>query len=142
MARRNLPDTPEHPFSPGRINQVRQQRDRGSYDRDTVYPILDAGLVAHVGFVDAGRPMVIPMIYGRDGDRLFIHGHRKSRTIRRPEGEAVCLTVTHVDGVVVARSIFESSMNYRSVVVHGTTHALEDGAPGLPFPPSLGRIPR
>lgn len=117
---------PGQPFEPARINQVRQIRDRGSYDRDTVYPILDAALVAHVSFVDNGRPTVIPMVFGRDGDRIFIHGHRKSRAISREEGEPICLSVTHLDGVVVARSIFESAMNYRSAVIHGSAHLLED----------------
>lgn len=131
MNKQTLPRLPDDPFSAGKINRVRQIRERGSYDRASVFPILDAGLIAHVGFVDDGRPAVIPMVYGRDGDRLFIHGHRKSRTMSRAEGEPVCLTVTHVDGVVVARSVFESAMNYRSVVVHGTAHVLEDEAERL-----------
>jgi len=122
---------PAQPFEPAHINQVRQLRDRGSYDRETILPILDAGLIAHVSLVDEGRPTVIPMVYGRDGDRIFIHGHRKSRTISREEGEPVCLSVTHVDGVVLARSIFESAMNYRSVVIHGTAHTLTDDAERL-----------
>jgi uncharacterized protein len=126
MSRKNQPHMPEQPFEPAGINQVRQIRNRGHYDRETVFRILDAGLVAHVSFVDEGKPTVIPMVYGRDQDRLFIHGHRKSRLIEREEGEPVCLCVTHVDGVVVARSIFESAMNYRSVIIHGTAHAITD----------------
>lgn len=126
MAPVEKPNFPRQPFEPAKINQVRQIRERGHYDRDVIYPILDAALVAHVSFVDDGRPTVIPMVFGRDGDRIFIHGHRKSRTISRAEGEPVCLCVTHVDGVVVARSIFESAMNYRSAVIHGTAHTLEN----------------
>lgn len=126
MPRLEQPTLPNQPFEAAKINQVRQIRERGHYDRDTIYPILDAALVAHVSFIDDGRPTVIPMVFGRDGDRIFIHGHRKSRTISRSEGEPICLCVTHVDGVVVARSIFESAMNYRSVVIHGTAHPVTD----------------
>ena len=131
MPKTPTPRGPETPFEPAGLNQVRQQRERGFYDRETIFPILDAGLIAHVSFVDEGRPTVIPMVYGRDSDRIFIHGHRKSRTISREEGEPVCLSVTHVDGIVVARSIFESAMNYRSVVIHGTAHTITDEAERL-----------
>lgn len=122
----NNPNFPETPFEAARVNRVRQLRDRGVYDRDTIYPIVDAALIAHVGFVEEGRPVIIPMVHGRDGDRIFVHGHRKSRTVRREEGEPVCLSFTHVDGIVFARSIFESAMNYRSAVIHGTAHPIED----------------
>jgi uncharacterized protein len=128
MSKTSLPTFPETPFEAAKINQVRQLRERGFYDRDTIFPILDAGLIAHVAFTDDERPTVIPMVYGRDGDRIFVHGHRKSRTINRGEGEPVCLCVTHVDGIVVARSIFESAMNYRSVIIHGTAHTITDDA--------------
>jgi nitroimidazol reductase NimA-like FMN-containing flavoprotein (pyridoxamine 5'-phosphate oxidase superfamily) len=126
MARKTDPTFPETPFEPAGVNRVKQLRDRGHYDRDTVFPIVDAALIAQVGFVEDGRPVIIPMVHGRDGDRIFIHGHRKSRTVQREEGEPVCLSFTHVDGIVFARSIFESSMNYRAAVIHGTAHPIED----------------
>lgn len=122
---------PAEPFAPAGINKVRQIAERGSYDRSSVFRILDRGYVAHVAFVDAARPVVVPMVYGRDGDRLFLHGHRKSRTMTAASGEAVCIGVTLVDGIVVGRSIFESSMNYRSVVLHGRARAVEDVAEKL-----------
>ncbi|MBS0564047.1 MAG: pyridoxamine 5'-phosphate oxidase family protein [Proteobacteria bacterium] len=98
-------------------------------DEDAVaHAILDQGLVAHVGFVAEGRPMVIPMAYARDGNRLYIHGASKTRIVARNDGLPMCLTVTHVDGLVVARSGFNSSVNYRSCVVHGTARWVEDRA--------------
>ena|SRR5688572_14114298 len=113
------------------LNRVRRHHERGHYDRATVFAILDRGLVAHVGFVDHGRPIVIPMAYGRDGDRVFLHGARKSRITTAPAGEPVCITVTQLDGFVVARSAYDSSMNYRAVVVHGRAFELEDDAERL-----------
>ena len=121
-APREPPATGES-FDVTAINRVRQVRERGHYDRETVFAILDAGLVAHVAFVDQGRPVVIPMAYGRDGDRIFLHGARKSRIATATAGAPVSIGVTLVDGIVVARSMFESSMNYRAVVIHG--HAVE-----------------
>ena len=108
------------------LNRVRQARHRASYDRAAVWAVLDGGLVAHVAFVDDGRPIVIPMIYGRDGDRLFLHGARKSRIATATDGQPVSVGVTLVDGIVVARSMFESTMNYRAVVVHGTATEVDD----------------
>lgn len=109
-----------------RTNKVRQLARKAAYDRETVFRILDAGLFAHVAFVQDGRPVVVPMIYGRDGERLFLHGARKSRVIRLLEqtGRA-CLNVTLLDGIVYARSVFNSSMNYRSVTVFGTPTLVE-----------------
>lgn len=100
---------------------------RADYDRATVHAILDAALVAHVGFVDGGRPMVIPMIFGRIGDTIYLHGAKATRIIKRiGETAPLCLTVTHVDGLVVARSAFHHSLNYRSAVVHGTARHVTD----------------
>jgi nitroimidazol reductase NimA-like FMN-containing flavoprotein (pyridoxamine 5'-phosphate oxidase superfamily) len=113
-------------FEVTRLNKVRRP-DRGFYDREGIYAVLDAGLVAHVGFVDDGRPIVIPMAYGRNGDTLYIHGAKAARfakTMR--EGVPVCITVTHVDGIVVARSAFHCSMNYRSAVIHGDARLVTD----------------
>ena len=113
-------------YTPKPYSKVRV-RNRAHYDRETIFSILDAGLVAHVGFVLDERPMVIPMIYARSGETLYIHGAKASRIIKKPAEQApACLTVTHVDGIVVARSAFHHSMNYRSVVVHGHVHALSD----------------
>ncbi len=112
-------------FDIGSLNRVRQIRERGHYDRATIFGILDRGFVAHVAFVHDHRPVVIPMAYGRDGDRLFIHGAKKSRIATSSRGEPVSIGVTLVDGIVVGRSIFESSMNYRAVVIHGYARELE-----------------
>jgi uncharacterized protein len=100
---------------------------RGVYDRATAYKILDEGFICHVGFVVDGQPFVIPTGYGRAGDNLYIHGSAASRMLRNlDQGVAVCVTVTLLDGLVLARSIFNHSMNYRSVVVLGTASAVED----------------
>ncbi|MEI7970156.1 MAG: pyridoxamine 5'-phosphate oxidase family protein [Betaproteobacteria bacterium] len=102
---------------------VRRLPRRAAYDEETVYAILDAGFLCHVGYAIEGQPFVIPTAYGRDGDALYVHGSAVSRTLRElGAGIPVCLTVTHLDGLVLARSGFHSSMNYRSVVVLG--HAM------------------
>lgn len=99
---------------------------RGAFDRQTVYGILDEGFVCHVGFVAEGQQFVIPTAYGRAGDVLYIHGSRASRMLKSlGAGTQVCLTVTLVDGLVLARSAFHHSMNYRSVVIFGTTRVVE-----------------
>jgi hypothetical protein len=100
---------------------------RGVYDRATAYKILDEGFICHVGFVVDGQPFVIPTGYGRSGDNLYIHGSAASRMLRNlNQGVRVCVTVTLLDGLVLARSIFNHSMNYRSVVVLGIAVAVED----------------
>lgn len=102
-------------------NRVRQIARKAQYDRETVHAILDAGLCAHAAFVHDGEPVVVPMLYGRDGDTLYLHGARKARVVRLLErGGRVCVNVTLLDGLVVARSMFNCSMNYRSVTVFGT----------------------
>jgi nitroimidazol reductase NimA-like FMN-containing flavoprotein (pyridoxamine 5'-phosphate oxidase superfamily) len=102
-------------------SRVKRLPQRASYDDPTIHAVLDAALVGHVGFVAHGRPLVIPMLYGRDGDVLYLHGSVASRLQRSLAGGIdVCLTVTVVDGLVLARSAFHHSMNYRSVVVLGT----------------------
>jgi len=107
-------------------NKVRQLREKAQYDRGTVFSILDAGIVAHVAFVQDGAPVVVPMIYGRDGDTVFLHGARKARVIRLLEQtERACINVTLLDGIVLARSSFNSSMNYRSVTLFGAPHLVE-----------------
>jgi nitroimidazol reductase NimA-like FMN-containing flavoprotein (pyridoxamine 5'-phosphate oxidase superfamily) len=102
---------------------------RGSYDRDTIEAILDEGFICHVGFVSDGKPVVIPTGYARVGDRLIIHGSQASRMLRTlGQGIDVCLTVTLLDGLVLARSAFHHSMNYRSVVVFGRATLVDDPA--------------
>ena len=108
-------------------NKVRQLREKAAYDRDTVHEILDAGLVAHAAFVQDGEPVVVPMLYGRDEDTLFLHGARKARVIRLLEGTGkACVNVTLLDGLVFARSAFASSMHYRSVTVFGEARLVDD----------------
>lgn len=110
-------------------NKVRQLREKGSYDKENVHRILDAAPVAHVAFVQEGAPIVVPMIYGREGETLFLHGARKARVIRLlEETDQACLNVTLVDGIVFARSAFNSSMNYRSATVFGKPRLVEDDA--------------
>jgi nitroimidazol reductase NimA-like FMN-containing flavoprotein (pyridoxamine 5'-phosphate oxidase superfamily) len=105
-----------------------RQMNRGGYDREVAMQILDAGLVAHVGFIHDNRPMVIPMAYARLGERVYLHGASTTRIVKaNGGGVAASLTVTLVDGLVVARSAFHHSMNYRCVIVHGTARRVEDG---------------
>ena len=100
---------------------------RGVYDRAAAYQILDEGFICHVGFVVDGQPFVIPTAFGRVNDNLYIHGSAASRMLRNlDKGVPVCVTVTLLDGLVLARSIFNHSMNYRSVVVLGTAVAVLD----------------
>lgn len=114
-------------FGISKINKVRQLQKKAHYDKAAVHAILDAGLVAHVAFVQDGAPVVVPMIYGRVDDTLYLHGARKARVIRLLEKtERACVNVTLVDGMVLARSAFNSSMHYRSATVFGTPQLVED----------------
>lgn len=107
--------------------RVRRLPKRGAYDRETIDAILDEGVVCHVGFQVDGQPYVIPMAYARDGDRILIHGSKASRTLKAvAAGADLCVTVTLSDGLVLARSAFHHSMNYRSVVILGKGRAIED----------------
>jgi uncharacterized protein len=107
--------------------RVKRLPERGLYDRETIDGILDEARICHLGFVAEGQPFVIPTIHGRAGDHVYVHGSTASRMLRTVRGGLpVCLTVTILDGLVVARSVFESSMNYRSVVVLGSARAVED----------------
>jgi len=111
---------------PTRRTTVRRNAKRGAYDREVVNAILDAGVVAHVGFLHEGQPYVIPMSYARDGHRLLLHGAGGSRLMRTlASGAPACVTVTLLDGIVLARSVFHHSMNYRSVVALGSAKKLE-----------------
>ena len=107
-------------------SKVRRLPKRGSQERELIYDILDEALVAHVGFIVDNQPFVIPMAYGREGDRLYLHGSSVSRLLKTLEqGVDVCCTVTLLDGLVIARSLFHHSMNYRSVVLFGKAKLVE-----------------
>jgi len=111
---------------PSARTRVVREPQRAVYDRATIYDILDEGFICHVGFAIDGQPHVIPTSYGRKDDMLYIHGSAASRMLRHSNsGVPVCVTVTLLDGLVLARSIFNHSMNYRSVVVLGTAVAIE-----------------
>jgi nitroimidazol reductase NimA-like FMN-containing flavoprotein (pyridoxamine 5'-phosphate oxidase superfamily) len=136
-------------YTPTDLTVPTRGRPRASYDRALVHAILDEGYVCHLGFVRDGRPVVLPTLYGRVGERLYVHGSTGSRPLRMARGGSgtaatgaaapggaepggtdpglpVCLTVTHVDGLVLARSAFHHSVNYRSVVVHGVARQVTD----------------
>jgi len=107
--------------------RVVREADRAVYDRETVYHILDQGFLCHAGFVVDGQPFVIPTSYGRKDASLYLHGSAASRMLRQiKEGVPVCITVTLLEGLVLARSIFNHSMNYRSVVILGKACLLDD----------------
>jgi hypothetical protein len=112
---------------PTERTRVRRRAERGAYDRETINRILDEGLVGHVGFIVAGQPYVLPLTYARHGEVLYLHGSAASRMLRTlAEGIPVCVTVTLLDGLVLARSARRHSMNYRSVVILGTATPVVD----------------
>ena len=111
---------------PTERTRVRRVPQRGQYERETVHAILDEALICHVGFVHDGAPVVIPTLHARVDDRLYIHGSAASRTLSTLEkGLPVCVTATLVDGLVLARSAFHHSVNYRSAMVFGEAHAVK-----------------
>jgi len=115
------------PYTPTPRTRLVREADRAVYDRETVYRILDEGFLCHVGFVADGQPFVIPTSYGRKDASLYIHGSAASRMLRQlKDGVPVCVTVTLLEGLVLARSIFNHSMNYRSVVVLGKATLVDD----------------
>ncbi len=117
------------PYTPTPRTRVVREAQRGVYDREAVYRILDEGFLCHVGFVVDGQPFVIPTSYGRKDASLYIHGSAASRMLRQmKDGVSVCVTVTLLDGLVLARSIFNHSMNYRSVMVLGQAALVDDPA--------------
>lgn len=107
------------------LNKIRRN-DRANYEVSAINAVLDEAMVAHVGFIVDGRPVVIPMVYGRAGNAFYLHGARGGRFAKVTGGLPVCATVTLVDGVVVARSAFHMSANYRSVVLHGRAELVAD----------------
>lgn len=115
-------------LAPTDRSRVRRMPDRARFDRETVDAILDESYLAHVGFVVDGEPRVLSMTYGRDGDVLYLHGATGNAMLRASAGAEVCVTVTLLDGLVLARSAFHHSMNYRSVVLLGTATKVVDAA--------------
>lgn len=106
--------------------RVRRGAIRAEYDRDAIFEVLDAGLIAHVGVVTDDGPIVLPMAYGRTDDWLYVHGSVANAALRAAAGQDICITVTIVDGIVVGRSPFHNSMNYRGVVVRGIARRVDD----------------
>jgi nitroimidazol reductase NimA-like FMN-containing flavoprotein (pyridoxamine 5'-phosphate oxidase superfamily) len=117
----------EKSFAVSEVNKVRRVHDRGRYDHATIYAILDAALVCHIAYIIDGRPYCTPTGFWREGDHLYWHGSSASRMIRQQsKGIPVCLTVTHVDSLVMARSGFHHSVNYRCVMAWGNAHAITE----------------
>ncbi len=109
------------------LNRVRRVPQRGQYDKETIYAIVDDALICHVGIVENGRPIIIPTIHARQGDNILLHGATTSRLLNYiAGGNELCITITHLDGLVLARSVFHHSMNYRSAVLFGKGHLIED----------------
>jgi len=114
-------------FEVTRRNRVRLMPERGHYDRDVVHAIIDEALLCHVGFVDDGQPVVIPTLHARSGDVLYLHGSRGNTMLKHLQaGNPVGVTITHIDGIVFARSAFHHSVNYRSVMLFGRGRLIED----------------
>jgi nitroimidazol reductase NimA-like FMN-containing flavoprotein (pyridoxamine 5'-phosphate oxidase superfamily) len=107
--------------------RVRRLAKRARYDRETLYAVLDAGFICHIGYAIGGQPFVTPTAYWREGDTVYWHGSSKSRMLLALEkGPEICLTVTHLDGLVLARSAFHMSVNYRSAMLFGRPHKVDD----------------
>ncbi|MFE2630275.1 pyridoxamine 5'-phosphate oxidase family protein [Streptomyces sp. NPDC059374] len=124
------PTPPPGAYTPTDRTVPTRSAERASYDRESVHAILDEAYVCHLGFVRDGAPVVLPTLFARVGETLYVHGSTGSRPMRMTgetdPGLPVCLTVTHVDALILARSAFHHSINYRSVVVHGTAHQVTD----------------
>jgi uncharacterized protein len=114
------------PLSSTPRTTLHRLRERGRTDRGDLYAVLDAGLICHLGVVIDGAPVVLPTGYGRIGDTLYLHGSSGNRSMMAADGQDICVTVTLLDGLVCARSVFHHSMNYRSAVVIGTASAVTD----------------
>lgn len=109
------------------VNRVKRLHERGSYDRATVHAILDAAALCHIAYVVDGRPYCTPTLFWREGDRLYWHGSSATRMLRnQSEGEPVCVTVSHLDSLVLARSAFNHSVDYRSVMAFGRARVIDD----------------
>ena len=113
-------------FNKTKLNTVKRIPKRGSYDKSVIYSILDSHYLCHISWEEAGQPFMIPTAYGRIEDKLYIHGSSKSRMLTMlADGRPLCLVVTHLDALVLARSVFHHSMNYRSAVIYGHAHQVE-----------------
>ncbi len=122
-------DGPRIDFPPTAHTRIKRQHERAHYDRETVHAILDAGLLCHVGYVIDGQPYVTPTCYWRQGEQVYWHGSSASRMLRHQEqGVPVCFTVSLLDGLVLARSGYHSSINYRSVMAYGVAEKVTDEA--------------
>ncbi len=113
------PNHSAHTIAVTEENRIRRVSERGTHDRETIYSIIDANYIAHVGFVVDGNPVVIPMAHWRMDDDLYLHSANKGRFAEACKGAKVCVSIASLDGLVLARSAFHHSMNYRSVVIHG-----------------------
>ncbi len=114
------------PLSSTPRTTLRRHRERGQADRAALYEVLDAGLICHLGVVSNGSPVVLPTAYGRAGDTLYLHGSSANGAFWAADGQPVCVTVTHLDGIVAARSVFSHSVNYRSAVIFGPATIVKD----------------
>jgi uncharacterized protein len=114
------------PLSSTPRTTLRRHRERGQTDREQLYAVLDAGLICHLGVIAGGAPVVLPTAYGRDGDTLYVHGSSANGAFAAADGQQVCVTVTHLDGLVCARAVFTHSVNYRSAMVFGTAAVVID----------------
>jgi hypothetical protein len=114
------------PLSGTPSTTLRRHRERGQTDRTALYEVLDTGLICHFGVVADGAPVVLPTAYGRDGDTLYLHGSSANGAFWAADGQRICVTVTHMDGLVAARSVFSHSVNYRSAVIFGTATIVKD----------------
>ncbi|MBV9555231.1 MAG: pyridoxamine 5'-phosphate oxidase family protein [Alphaproteobacteria bacterium] len=125
-----MPDTIAlPPYAPTPRSRVRRHPERAHYDRATVHAILDAALMCHIGYAIDGKPYVTPTLFWREGERLYWHGSSASRMLRQQaEGIPVCLTVSHIDGLILARCAFRHSLNYRAVMAFGTAAIVTDPA--------------
>lgn len=125
-----MPDTlAPPPYAPTPRSRVRRHPERAHYDRDTVFAILDAALMCHIGYVIDGKPYVTPTLFWREGERLYWHGSSASRMLRnQAQGLPVCVTVSHVDGLILARCAFRHSLNYRAVMAFGSAAIVDDPA--------------
>ena len=114
------------PLSATPRTTLRRHKERGAAERLSLYEVLDAGLICHLGVVADGVPLVLPTAYGRAGDTMYLHGSSANGAFRAAGGEQVCATVTHMDGIVCARSVFSHSVNYRSAIVFGPATLVHD----------------
>lgn len=118
------------PLSPTERTRHRRMRELGQTDRESLYAVLRAGMIAHLGVINDGWPMVVPTVYGFDDDTLYLHGSVASQSMN-PADDTVCVTITLTDGLVLARSVFEHTINYRSAMIYGPPRMVTDPAEKL-----------